>query len=96
MTTRLGRRPLRPLPAHLFVTLSLIPADGVWIAEHALTEAAGTHRGMQISQGRIVGIRHLRRHGFVKVDVNDTDLLWTRTPKGTDALAARIRKQARS
>lgn len=93
-------RPLRPLPRHLLPVLSLIPTDGAYIDERDLTEKACARPGgtRLNGQGRIDGIRHLRRHGFTIEQrlSEDSPVLYTRTPKGTNALGHALRKGPRS
>jgi len=90
-------RNLAPLPAHLFHVLHLIPPDGEWVDDEDLTVAAVDRYHVPLTpEGRIVKLRHLCRAGFVVMDRSGARPMWTRTPKGTDVLAARIRKQVRS
>jgi hypothetical protein len=87
------RRRMQPLPGYLLHVLHLIPADGVWIDDDDLTAQALTgHRVPLDEDGRILKVRQLCRHGFVVMDRSGDRPRWTRTPKGSHALAARLRR----
>lgn len=95
MSIHRGRR-LQPLPAHLLHVLHLIPADGVWVDDTTLTAQAVDQFHVPVDEdGRILKVRQLCRHGFVVMDRAGALPRWTRTPKGSAALATRARRTAR-